>query len=224
MFDYEGLWRTLLNRDYPKAGADYDKYFKEHWMLTHPQTSDYDRYVEQYWIRHVPVYVTRWYNTEYEDSPIYNYEGTLGRSPRFLTVQEAIQYLWDRDLSKRGIIKKYYQLKPQLSRLVKVFWHHLIIDICNSEDPLGKLAEHRAMLQLRKDDSVENFMYDEDIDERECLDLLEDYLAEFEKYKEVVWQILERDGEIYKKTGDCGWNIWKILKSRGIIEREFDQE
>lgn len=202
MFNVESLWLVLLSKDYPNVQID----TKKSW---------YEMYFSEYYNHNRKTYMGVYYNTEDCDGSVDNYKGCKNRSDLFLTLDEAIEWLWKTGLSWRGIFKSYYQLKPQLARLVKVFGHLCILNICNSDDAVQKLRN----ICVEGEDQ-ENFLYDEDITYQECLDLMEDYLAEFLRYKDIICDILKQTRSINRKTGICGWDVYKIHEQRGIYPDE----
>lgn len=227
LFDPESLWTMLVKRDYPNSEFNSNELNSDSSSESKLiQMSYYEIYVQEYINRNVTTYIGVSYNTEYEDrydrllyigdSPVNNYEDMRRYMPRFLTKDDTIEYLWERCLSQRGILKRYYQLKQQSRRLLKVFGHRIIMNILNSEKPLLELIEFC-------DFGIQDFLYDEDISYRECLDLMEDYLDEFNKYKDVVCSALH-ETSVSEKTGMCGWDIYKIEKRRGIREYADDEK
>lgn len=195
-FDSETLWRELVKRHYPKC--------------EHIQTcSYYETYVQEYVNRNVRMYVGVTYWTETDD------EKQI--SPRFWTCDEAFEWLWNGFFLSAGIFKQYYQLKPQLRRLKSTFAHNQIRWICRSKNP---------KLSFRSLELAEEFLYDEDLSEQDCLDLMDDYMDHVDHYKEILRKEFKLEGsrsEITRKTGDCGWNIYRIEKVKGIREYSDDE-
>ena len=209
LFDPESLWALLLKRDYPSISIDLSN------------MSYYEMYVQEFRNRNITTYVGIYYNTEYKDeyygnSLVNNYEDMRNDLPRFLTKQDAYEWLWDHHLLYNGKLKRHCELKPHLQRLRKVIPHWMIIDILYSENSLNKLIKI-----VNEYFEIQDFLYDEDIDIRECLDLIEDYHVEVIKNKDIVWKMLENpNSKVSIKSGMCGWNIIKIETRKGI--REYD--
>ena len=192
MFDDERLWFILIKRDYPNLKSDETK-------------SYYESYYQEYVNQNMRTYIGIYHWTESNRSRTY--------SPRFLKVQDAFEWLWENVLSKIGIIKHYYHLPPQLERLAKVLRHLEIVEFCNCETPLERL---RICLLYNSD--LADFIYDEDISYQECLDLMEDYMDETLKYKDVICKRMSKpNSEICRKIGYCS-RKYRIETRKGIYE------
>lgn len=193
MFDSESLWFLLLNRDYPKKSLVQGFSF-------------YEGYLQEYINCNRITYVSITGNSDYDDVKYI--------SRKFLTYNECFEDLWDKNLSRSKIIKRYFTLKPQLVRLVKKFIHEVILSIVNSDNPMKELMLYNY--------EINEFTYDEDISSyEELLDLMNDYCDELQKYKDCLYKKLitssiEKPYSYGGYYGIVGWYIYKIEKRTGI--------
>ena len=200
-FDSEMLWRGLVEKHYPKCELD-------------GTWSWYEKYVKEFRNRNIGMYVGVSYWTEHDDEK--------DRSERFTTCDEAFEWLWDKCFFQQGMLKQYYQLKPRLRRLEEAYGHRFILWVCKLEDPAMRLDRFIKT-------NLTQFLYDEDVSEEECLDLMEDYMDEVCRYKEVLRGVFSFETksqlslEITRKTGDCGWYIYRIERVKGVREYSDDE-